>query len=91
MTLNRKHFNQEAVYYLSQKAKLGIIFIFITGFLIYSPVNYSCHLRARAVIVIYDPEKIQDTANYENPVSYPEGIEYVFVGGKPVVKDGNFF
>ncbi len=35
-----------------------------------------------ADIVLFDPEKIDDTATYQEPISYPEGIPYVFVNGK---------
>ncbi len=41
-----------------------------------------------ADLVLCDPEKIRDTATYENPKQYPEGIEYVFVNGKMAVKNG---
>jgi len=34
-----------------------------------------------ADIVIFNVEKIKDTATYEDPHSYPEGIEYVLVNG----------
>ncbi len=45
---------------------------------------------AYADIVVFDPEKIKDTATYENPHSYPEGIELVIVNGKIAVEDGKF-
>lgn len=35
-----------------------------------------------ADIVVFDPEKIQDKATYQEPVQYPEGISYVLVNGK---------
>lgn len=41
-----------------------------------------------ADLVLFDPKKIKDTATYENPKQYPEGIEYVFVNGKMAVKKG---
>ena len=42
-----------------------------------------------ADIVLFDPETIGDTATYEEPESYPQGIQYVFVNGKLVVdQDG---
>jgi len=40
-----------------------------------------------ADIVLFDPEKIDDTATYQEPISYPEGIPYVFVNGKLVVEE----
>jgi N-acyl-D-amino-acid deacylase len=41
-----------------------------------------------ADIVIFDPEKIQDTATFEDPHHYPVGIQEVFVNGVAVVKEG---
>jgi len=41
-----------------------------------------------ADIVVFDPEKVRDTADYSDPVRYPEGIEQVLVNGKILVKDG---
>src|SRR5258708_868576 len=38
-----------------------------------------------ADIVIFDPGELQDTATYEDPRSYPEGIYYVAVNGQLVV------
>ncbi|MBI2297573.1 MAG: D-aminoacylase, partial [Armatimonadetes bacterium] len=40
-----------------------------------------------ADLVIFDPETVQDTATFESPRQYPEGIPYVVVNGQ-VVKDG---
>ena len=39
-----------------------------------------------ADLVVFDPDRVQDTATYENPKSYPEGVPYVIVNGQ-VVKD----
>ncbi len=39
-----------------------------------------------ANLVAFDSDTVRDTATYENPKSYPEGIPYVIVGGQ-VVKD----
>lgn len=39
-----------------------------------------------ADLVVFDPDRVQDTATYENPKSHPEGIPYVIVAGQ-VVKD----
>jgi len=36
-------------------------------------------------VILFDPSTIRDTATYENPVCYPEGIPYVFVNGELVV------
>jgi len=41
-----------------------------------------------ADIVVFDPEKIQDTATYNDPHHYPAGIPYVLVNGAVVIKDG---
>jgi len=39
-----------------------------------------------ADLVIFDPDTVQDTATYENPKTYPEGIPFVIVNGQ-IVKD----
>jgi N-acyl-D-amino-acid deacylase len=41
-----------------------------------------------ADIVVFDPEKIQDTATYNDPHHYPAGIPFVLVNGALVIKDG---
>jgi len=41
-----------------------------------------------ADIVIFDPERIRDTATFFEPHSYPEGIVHVLVNGQFVVEDG---
>jgi N-acyl-D-amino-acid deacylase len=41
-----------------------------------------------ADVVCLDTETVRDTATYEDPRSYPEGIPYVLVNGKFVVSDG---
>jgi N-acyl-D-amino-acid deacylase len=38
-----------------------------------------------ADLIIFDPEEISDTATYEDPKQYPEGISHVFVNGAEVV------
>ncbi len=38
-----------------------------------------------ADIVIFDFDRIQDTATYEEPKKYPQGIVYVIVNGEPVI------
>ena len=42
-----------------------------------------------ADVVVFDPEKIQDHATYENPHQYATGMIHVFVNGVQVLKDGN--
>lgn len=41
-----------------------------------------------ADITVFDPENINDTADFVNPFQRPEGIHYVFVNGVPVVEEG---
>ncbi len=38
-----------------------------------------------ADVVIFDPDSIRDTATYDDPRRYPEGIHYVVVNGELVV------
>jgi len=45
---------------------------------------------AYADIVVFDPEKIMDTATFADPHRYPEGIELVMVNGKLAVENGKF-
>jgi N-acyl-D-amino-acid deacylase len=40
-----------------------------------------------ADLVIFDPEKIEDKADYNNPYQFPEGVEYVLVNGNIVLKE----
>jgi N-acyl-D-amino-acid deacylase len=44
--------------------------------------------QKRADIVIFDPNKILDTATFEVPHSYPMGVEYVIVNGQLTVERG---
>ncbi len=41
-----------------------------------------------ADIVVFDADRIADTATYEKPHAYPEGIPFVIVNGVVVVKNG---
>jgi N-acyl-D-amino-acid deacylase len=41
-----------------------------------------------ADITIFNAEKIEDTATFENPTQYPLGIDYVIVNGKITVEEG---
>jgi len=43
-----------------------------------------------ADIVLLDLDKIADKATYEDPIKYPDGIEYVFVNGVLIVEDGKY-
>jgi N-acyl-D-amino-acid deacylase len=59
------------------------------------PAN-TFHFKARgelregnwADIVVFDPEKVQDTSTYKDPHHYATGIPYVLVNGIPVIMDG---
>ena len=43
---------------------------------------------AFADVVVFDPERIEDTATFEQPQQYPRGIETVVVNGKVVLHQG---
>jgi N-acyl-D-amino-acid deacylase len=43
---------------------------------------------AFADLVLFDPERIVDTATYARPYSYPLGIDSVWVNGRAVVRHG---
>ncbi len=43
-----------------------------------------------ADIVVFDPVKIQDKATFAAPHQYSEGIEYVLINGKIVIKNGEY-
>jgi N-acyl-D-amino-acid deacylase len=43
-----------------------------------------------ADVTIFDPDKIEDTATYQNPISYPKGITHVIVNGRIIVNNGMF-
>jgi N-acyl-D-aspartate/D-glutamate deacylase len=47
-------------------------------------------LRAGAFadIVVFDPARIRDTATYEDPRRFPDGIRAVYVNGAAVARDG---
>ena len=42
----------------------------------------------KADLVVFDFYKIEDTATYENPHSYPRGIKYVIINGRIVAENG---
>lgn len=42
----------------------------------------------RADICVFDPEKVADRATFDSPLTPPEGIRTLIVGGKPVLRDG---
>ena len=41
-----------------------------------------------ADLVVFDPDKVKDTATYEHPHRYAEGIVEVIVNGQPVIHEG---
>jgi N-acyl-D-amino-acid deacylase len=45
--------------------------------------------KAWADVVIFDPAKINDTADYDQPFAAPTGIDYVIVNGVVTVDHGN--
>src|SRR5215210_3143161 len=42
-----------------------------------------------ADLVVFDPETVQDTATYEDPKHFPEGISHVLVNGTKAVEAGS--
>jgi N-acyl-D-amino-acid deacylase len=43
---------------------------------------------APADLVIFDPARVRDTATYQAPHAYPDGMPHVIVNGVPVVREG---
>jgi len=43
---------------------------------------------AHADLTIFNPETVIDTSTYEDPISFPKGIEYVIVNGRLTVDRG---
>ncbi|HXS96495.1 MAG TPA: D-aminoacylase [Candidatus Limnocylindrales bacterium] len=41
-----------------------------------------------ADVVVFDPEKVRDTATYDKPNQVAEGMQFVLVNGVPVIADG---
>jgi N-acyl-D-aspartate/D-glutamate deacylase len=41
-----------------------------------------------ADLVVFDPARIQDTATFTKPLSFPEGISHVLVNGQLAVENG---
>ena len=41
-----------------------------------------------ADVVVFDPDLVNDTATYDEPKSFPEGIEHVLVNGQVAVEEG---
>ena len=45
------------------------------------------NVGADADVTVFDPEEIQDGATFANPTLAPQGIDYVFIGGKLAAQD----
>ena len=43
---------------------------------------------SKANLVVFDPETVIDQATFTDPVQFPLGIEYVFVGGEEIIAHG---
>jgi N-acyl-D-aspartate/D-glutamate deacylase len=41
-----------------------------------------------ADLVVFHPDRLEDKADFVNPMQYAEGIDYLFVNGVPVIDDG---
>jgi N-acyl-D-aspartate/D-glutamate deacylase len=41
-----------------------------------------------ADVVVFDPARVRDTATFEKPKSYAEGVPYVIVNGVVVINGG---
>ncbi len=46
--------------------------------------------EAAADLVVFDFESIRDNSSYDDPRRYPEGIEYVVINGKVVLRKGDY-
>ncbi len=66
---------------------------------IYKLTGYAAsrfHLRERGLlregfwgdVLVFDPQRIAATADFDDPYSYPVGVEWVLVNGEVVVRDG---
>ena len=44
--------------------------------------------RYLADLVVFNPDTVADTATYERPHQYPDGIEYVLVNGVVTIDRG---
>jgi N-acyl-D-aspartate/D-glutamate deacylase len=40
-------------------------------------------------VVVFDPDTIQDNADFDRPAVYPSGVEHVFVNGQAAVAAGH--
>jgi len=44
---------------------------------------------AYADVILFDPEHFRDKASYENPKQFASGLDWVFVNGKPLLRNGD--
>ncbi len=42
----------------------------------------------KADVVLFDPERVQAMATFDEPRQYPQGIDYVLVNGQMVIDEG---
>ncbi len=52
------------------------------------PGKGTLRVGADADVVVFDPDKIKDTATFTDPISPPEGIDLVLINGAEAVRDG---
>ncbi|MDX1978712.1 MAG: D-aminoacylase [Bryobacteraceae bacterium] len=45
-------------------------------------------LGMAADLVVFDPDRIRDTASFEKPLAFPEGMPYVIVNGALAIENG---
>ena len=43
-----------------------------------------------ADLLVFDPERVQDTATFAKPLAFPTGMPYVIVNGRVEIDDGRF-
>jgi N-acyl-D-aspartate/D-glutamate deacylase len=41
-----------------------------------------------ADLLVFDPDRVQDTATFTRPMTFPEGMPYVIVNGKVEIENG---
>ncbi|PYT10821.1 MAG: hypothetical protein DMG59_27905 [Acidobacteria bacterium] len=43
-----------------------------------------------ADLLVFDPDKVRDTATFTKPLSFPEGMPYIIVNGKVEIDNGRY-